>query len=95
MSTRTHSCQLYGKSDDTVHVQAAFDHCGQSGGGTVVIPAPKTFLIFSVHFTASNQELHIEEGARLLGSDDVKAWGNLAKHGNGSALIVASGQHNS
>ena len=70
-----------GVTDDTKAIQAAFDHCGGSGGGTVVIPAPKTFLIFSIHFTASNQELHIEEGARLLRSDDVKAWGNLAKHG--------------
>ena len=64
-----------GVADDTKAVQAAFDQCGQSGGGTVVIPAPKTFLIFSVRFTASYQELRIEEGARLLGSDDVQAWG--------------------
>ena len=78
-----------GVADDTKAVQAAFDQCGQSGGGTVVIPAPKTFLIFSVRFTASYQELRIEEGARLLGSDDVQAWGNLADSGNGSALIEA------
>jgi hypothetical protein len=28
-----------------------------------------------IHSTAPNQELHIEEGARLLGPDDVKACG--------------------
>eukprot|EP01051_Picozoa_sp_SAG22_P004325 SAG22_NODE_229_length_14598_cov_13.257052_6_plen_980_part_00 len=78
-----------GKTDDTAAVQAAFDHCGQSGGGTVVIPSPGTFLIFSVHFTASNQGLHIEEGATLLGSDDIGAWKGGAV---GSALIVANGQ---
>ena len=75
-----------GKTDDTKAVQAAFAHCGQSGGGTVVVPAPKTFLIFSVHFTSSNQELHIEAGATLLGSDDVEAWGSGKV---GSAIIVA------
>jgi polygalacturonase len=82
-----------GKSDDTRHIQAAFDHCGkEGGGGTIVIPAPRTFLIFSVHFTSSNQELHIEEGATLLGSDDLQAWANGTL---GSALIVASGQSKS
>ena len=75
-----------GKTDDTKAIQAAFDHCGQSGGGTVVVPAPKTYLMFSVHFTSSNQELHIEEGATLLGSDDIKSWDGGKV---GSALIVA------
>ena len=75
-----------GKADDTRAIQAAFDHCGHSGGGTIIIPAPKTFLIFSVHFTSNHQELHIEEGATLLGSDDIKAWDGGKV---GSALIVA------
>eukprot|EP01052_Picozoa_sp_SAG31_P056837 SAG31_NODE_16497_length_707_cov_0.768092_1_plen_163_part_01 len=76
-----------GKTDDTKAIQAAFDHCGHGGGGTIVIPAPKTFLMFSVHFTSSHQELHIEEGATLLGSDDIKAWDGGKV---GSALIVAN-----
>ena len=52
------------------------------------MPAPKTFLIYSVHFTSSNQELRIEAGATLLGSDDIKGWDGGKK---GSALIVAKG----
>ena len=68
-----------GKTDDTKAIQAALDHCGASGGGTVVIPAPKTYLIFSIHFTSSNQELRIEQGATLLGSNDIAAWDGSAK----------------
>jgi polygalacturonase len=75
-----------GKTDDTKAIQAAFDHCGLAGGGTIVLPAPHTYLIYSVHFTASNQELRIEEGATLLGSDNIKAWEDGKV---GSALIVA------
>ena len=75
-----------GKHDDTQAIQAAFDHCGLSGGGVIILPAGKRFLIFSVHFTSSHQELRIEEGSTLLGSDDIAAWDNGKV---GSALIVA------
>lgn len=75
-----------GKKDDTSVIQAAFDHCGLSGGGTVVLPAGGRFLIFSVHFTSSNQELRIEKGATLLGSNDIAAWDDGKV---GSALVVA------
>ena len=42
--------------------------------GTIVVPAPKTFLVAALTITRSATELHIEEGATLLVSDDRSRW---------------------
>ena len=78
-----------GKSDDTKAIQAALDACAKKGGGTVVVPGPHTYLIFSIEISGSNMELHIEEGATLLASKDQKGWANGKA---GSAIIVARKQ---
>ena len=80
-----------GKADDTAAIQAAMDHCGAAGGGRVLLPAPHTYLVFSIHFSASHTELHIPSGATLLASNDIDGWRNGTV---GSAIIVAQGlQH--
>lgn len=55
------------------------------------MPAPHTYLIFSIALTASNLELHVQKGATLLASADQQAWDGGKV---GSAIITAKGiQH--
>lgn len=54
-----------GSTDDAVAIQKAIDHCSQSGGGTVLVPAGRTFLCSSIRL-ASYVDLHLEPNARLL-----------------------------
>jgi hypothetical protein len=77
-----------GKSDDTKSIQEAIDACANKGGGTVSIPAPHTYLIYSIAITGSNIELRIEEGATLLASTDQKGWAAANAKG-GTAIITA------
>ncbi|MFP4105074.1 MAG: glycoside hydrolase family 28 protein [Phycisphaerae bacterium] len=62
-----------GKTLDTEAVQRAIDTCTGDGGGTVFVPAGKTFLIGSIELK-ENVELHVERGGELLGTDDIEKY---------------------
>lgn len=55
-------------------IQAAIDDCGSSAlGGTVVVPAGRTFVTGSL-FLRSNITLHLGRNATLLGATALDAW---------------------
>ena len=54
-----------GKTDNAKAIQKAIDACNKAGGGTVIIPAGKTFMCGPIHL-ASNIDLHLEPNSRLL-----------------------------
>jgi polygalacturonase len=51
---------------NTVAIQKAIDKCAASGGGTVLVP--KGQFVTGTIWLKSNVNLHLEEGAELLGS---------------------------
>ena len=55
-----------GKTDDTEFLQKAIDECFTEGGGVVSVPSG-IYLIRPVELK-SNVNLHLEQGALLLGS---------------------------
>jgi len=58
-----------GKTDDARAIQATIDACAQAGGGTVLIPAGKTFL--SGPFKLKSYiEFYVQTGARILANPD-------------------------
>lgn len=72
-----HNILDYGAVSDTTrlsteHVQQAIDACSQAGGGTVLVPAGD-FKIGSI-FLKSRVTLHLENGATLYGSTDIKDY---------------------
>lgn len=79
--------ELHGKSDfnienygavpggvvnNTIAIQKAIDDCTKKGGGTVIIPSG-VFLTGKLYLK-SNIELHLVNGATLLGSNQVKDY---------------------
>jgi polygalacturonase len=58
-----------GQANDAAAIQRAIDACTAAGGGTVLLPAGKTFRSGTIALK-SNVELHVEGGARLAGSGD-------------------------
>ena len=85
-----------GVAKDTVAVQRALDACAKAGG-RVVVPAG-TYLIGSIYL-GDNTELHLEEGATLLGSPDLadynepdaypQNWGSVREGWSAKHLILA------
>jgi len=61
-----------GATKDTQALQAAIDAAERAGGGTVYFP-PGTYLSGTL-FLKSNVTLHLEAGATLLGSTDIKDY---------------------
>ena len=59
-----------GETKDTKALQSAIDACTQNGGGTVIIPAGKT-IITGTFYLKNHVNLHIESGAKILGSPDI------------------------
>ena len=86
-----------GATKDTAAVQLALDACAQAGGGRVTVP-PGTYLIGSVYL-GDRTELHIREGATLLGSPDLadytapdaypQNWGRKNEGWSAKHLILA------
>jgi hypothetical protein len=69
-----------GKSINTLAIQKAINKCSQNGGGKVIIPAGD-FITGSIQLL-SNVELHIESGARLIGSPELDDYQmNGQRHG--------------
>ena len=58
-----------GVSLDTTAIQQAIDTCSKSGGGRVVVPAG-TWKTGTIWFR-DHVELHLRQGARLLGSENL------------------------
>ncbi len=56
-----------GTTNDADAIQQAINHCNETGGGTVLVPAGKTFLTGSFELK-SHVNLHIEHGATLRAS---------------------------
>ncbi len=84
-----------GETLDTVAIQEAIDAAHAAGGGTVLVPAGRTYAAGSF-WIKSNVELHIERGATLIGSDDIEdypayAWPKAKKE---SAFIAAENAEN-
>lgn len=61
-----HGAQGDGLTDNTVILQQQIDSCSRQGGGTVLVPAGK-FLTGTLYMK-DNVDLHLDEGAVLLGS---------------------------
>lgn len=75
-----------GVTNDAPAIQAAIDSCHASGGGRVVVPSGRTFLIGSI-MLKSNVELHLERGAILDGSARAEHY---TERFRGSALSSGS-----
>jgi hypothetical protein len=67
-----------GRHNDTAAIQAALDDCGQSGGGTVSVPRKRgqtsRYLSSALSLSHSHVQLHLEEGAVLLISNNRSIW---------------------
>eukprot|EP00727_Mastigamoeba_balamuthi_P013762 m51a1_g9008 putative polygalacturonase at1g48100-like (729) ;mRNA; r:135515-141804 len=61
-----------GTTDDSAAIQKALDAAQGAGGGVVVIPAGRTFLIKGISINGDHTELNIE--GTLLISNDYKSW---------------------
>ena len=57
-----------GQTNDAEAIQKALDACAAAGGGTVLLPAGRSFLSGSIRIH-SFTELHVERGAALIASD--------------------------
>jgi len=87
------------KNDSTIlqtkQVQAIIDLAAKNGGGVIIVPKG-TFLISSVFFKQGTH-LHLENGAKLKGSDDINDFPILTTRMEGQtvkyfpALINADG----
>jgi hypothetical protein len=75
-------------TDNTAAIQKTIDQVHANGGGTVLVPAGK--FVTGVLHLQSNVELHLAEGAVLLGSVKRADYGAHSA----SALIVAEAQNN-
>ncbi len=78
-----------GRTNNAKAIQSLIDRLSASGGGKVVIP-PGNFLIGTVELK-SNVELHLQLGARLVGSPKNNDY---KRHRGRAALILAQGQEN-
>lgn len=86
-----------GGRDNAAAIQKAIDRVSRSGGGTVTVPAGE-FYTGPIEMK-SGVELHLEEGARLLGVADIAAYtkSRIAVDRRNSpvcALVYAKGQEN-
>lgn len=86
-----------GKTDDTEFLQKAIDECFTEGGGVVSVPSG-IYLIRPLELK-SNVNLHLEQGALLLGSTRLADYDSAFPMEGGtmnqsSGLIYARGQEN-
>lgn len=84
-NVRDHGAAGDGQALDTGAVQRALDACGEAGGGRVLL-SPGTYLCATLHLR-SGVELHLEEGAVLLGTPDKDAY--LGPRGEGNRWLHA------
>ena len=77
-----------GKRLDTSAIQKAIDACNKAGGGRVTVP--KGIYLSATIQLKDNVELHLEEGATILGTTDYKAYRNLDPFTEGLGIEVGS-----
>lgn len=73
---------------NTAAIQKAIDEASEKGGGRVIVPSGQ--FVSGTLFLKSNVELHLEKGARLLGSTNRLDYGE----NEANALIYANDQQN-
>ena len=78
-----------GKTSNTEAIQTAIDKASKNENGRVVVPAGR-FLTGTISLK-NNVELHLDQGAILLGSTEIR---NYYSHWWRKGLIVADKQHN-
>ncbi len=66
-----------GKTNDAVAIQKAIDACFKNGGGTVLIPAPCTFISGPLELK-SNIDVNVEAGAVLKAISDEQLYNKSA-----------------
>lgn len=87
----------YGAADDNgidnaQAIQHAIDACAKAGGGSVIIPAGRTFMTGPIHLR-SYVDLHLEPGSRLLASPDESVYTESAFGDNrGEGMMWISGK---
>lgn len=77
-----------GVSNNAVFIQKAIDEVSAAGGGQVVVP-PGNFMTGTLYLK-SGVDLHLEQGATLLGPHNTDDYTNKGR----SSLIYAEGQKN-
>jgi len=75
-----------GQTLNSVFIQKAIDACNQSGGGKVIFPKG-TFLSGTI-VLKDNVTLHLQKGARLLGSININDYQNLDPFVEGLGIHV-------
>ncbi|MEY8354165.1 glycosyl hydrolase family 28 protein [Lachnospiraceae bacterium 54-53] len=70
-----------GRTNDAAAIQQAVDTCSKDGGGRVVLPGGRVYNSGSI-LLKSNVEFHLEMGAVLKASGDLKDYYPLANGGN-------------
>ena len=83
-----------GRQLDTGAINAAVGACSRGGGGTVEFP-PGVYLTGTIEIL-SNITLHLQPGARILGSPNLDDYRSIdrATEGRSSSLILAQGAEN-
>lgn len=69
-----HGARGDGSTNDAGAIQRAIDACHAAGGGTVLVPAGRTYLSGSIALKA-HVELHVERGATLRASTERADYG--------------------
>lgn len=81
-----------GKTDDAAAIQRAIDKCSEAGGGTVTVPAGRTFMCGPVHLK-SFVNLNLEPNSRLLANPDEAIYHESAFRANeGEGMMWLSGK---
>ncbi|NOK57916.1 MAG: hypothetical protein GFH25_541186n180 [Chloroflexi bacterium AL-N10] len=75
-----------GQSNDANAIQQAIDACHATGGGTVLVPAGRSYLSGTI-MLKSHIELHVERGASIVGSGK---WDDYTYKTNVGALSGGS-----
>jgi polygalacturonase len=81
-----------GLFDDAKAIQRTIDSCASAGGGTVLLPAPFTFMAGPIQLR-SNVELHVQSGSTLLANPDENVYTRSAFRNNtGEGMLWISGE---
>jgi len=77
-------------TNDAPAFQKAIDACTAAGGGTVTVPAGRTYVC-GTFFLKDNVELHIERGAKVIASPDREHFDAAVRP---SCMVCANGARN-
>lgn len=78
-------------TDNAAAIQRAIDECSGNGGGSVIVPAGKTFMAGPFHL-ASGVDLHLEPNSRIVANPDESVYTESAfKENRGEGMMWISG----